>query len=174
MPTLKAMEMATEAGLDLVEVAPRSRPPVCRIMDYGKFKYDKKKKSKKKHHITKVKEVRFRPKTDEHDYEFKVKRAREFLDEGFRVVVSVLFRGREMAFRDRGKKILARLVEDLKDVAKPEQSPRLEGRRFTLVMLPLKPQGKSNASSRRMAVKEKPKASSPGNGGAPPEKDDKT
>jgi translation initiation factor IF-3 len=149
MPTEDAMAMALEAGMDLVEVAPNSRPPVCRIMDYGKFKYDKKKRSKKKPHVTKVKEVRFRPKTDEHDYEFKVKRALAFLDEGHRVVVSVLFRGREMAFRDRGRQILIRLEKDLEHAARPEQAPRLEGRRFTMVFLPLKAGGKRGRPSER-------------------------
>lgn len=153
MPTEKALEMAQEAGMDLVEVAPRSRPPVCRIMDYGKFKYDKKKKSKKKPHVTKVKEVRFRPKTDEHDYEFKVRRAREFLEEGFRVVATVLFRGREMAFRDRGKTILARVEKDVADIARAEQAPRLEGRRFTLVLLPTKTAAKTAKSSERMPAR---------------------
>ena len=150
MPTEDAMAMALEAGMDLVEVAPNSRPPVCRIMDYGKFKYDKKKRSKKKPHVTKVKEVRFRPKTDEHDYEFKVKRALGFLGEGHRVVVSVLFRGREMAFRDRGRKILEKLVKDLEHAARPEQAPRLEGRRFTMVFLPLKTGGKRGQPSERL------------------------
>jgi translation initiation factor IF-3 len=122
-------------------------------MDYGKFKYDKKKKSKKKPHVTKVKEVRFRPKTDEHDYEFKVRRAREFLGEGFRVIATVLFRGREMAFRDRGKTILARVEKDVADVARAEQAPRLEGRRFSLVLLPTKPAVKTAKSSERMPAR---------------------
>jgi translation initiation factor IF-3 len=167
MPTETALALAMEAGMDLVEVAPNSRPPVCRVMDYGKFKYDKKKRSKKKPHVTKVKEVRFRPKTDEHDYEFKVKRALGFLGEGHRVVVTVLFRGREMAFRDRGKKILERLTKDLEHAARPEQAPRLEGRRFTMVFLPNKAGGKGPRPSERLPKKDsgrRPKRPTTGTG----------
>jgi translation initiation factor IF-3 len=138
LPTEKALDLAMEQSLDLVEVAPNARPPVCRIMDYGKFKYDKKKKTKKKVHVAKVKEVRFRPKTDENDYAIKCKKMREFLAAGHRAVVTVIFKGREMAFRDQGRAILTRLVEDMADIAKPEAAPRMEGRRFTLVLLPTK------------------------------------
>jgi translation initiation factor IF-3 len=171
MTTENALEMALEADMDLVEVAPNSRPPVCRIMDYGKFKYDKKKKSKRKPHVTKVKEVRFRPKTDNHDYGVKLKRAAGFLEEGHRVVISVHFRGREMAFRDRGKALLGRLVEDLAELARPEQDPRMEGRRFTLVLLPLKSPAKGKESQRLAASKksEMEKETKPKESPAPPE-----
>ena len=175
LDTQAAIALAEDKGLDLVEVAPTARPPVCKIMDYGKFKYEQAKKAKKAKqasHTVKVKTIKFRPKTDDHDYEFKVKRALGFLGEGHRVVVTVLFRGREMAFRDRGRLLLQRLTKDLEDAARPEQAPRMEGRRFTMVFLPLKsgsgkrPSGRSKKKSGR-TPKAESKPEAPQEGKAP-------
>lgn len=131
--------MAREAGLDLVEVARNANPPVCRIMDYGKYKYEMKKKTvearKKSHHI-KLKELRLRPKTEEHDLMTKMQHAREFLMQHHKVLVNMLFRGREMAHMNLGKDLILRFVKELEDISKVEQEPRLEGRRMTLVLSP--------------------------------------
>ena len=138
----EALDIARERGLDLVEVAPNARPPVCRIMDYGKFKYEETKKAKRakaKQHYQRVKVIKFRPKTEEHDYAFKKKHIIEFLDEGSKVKVVVMFRGREMAYVELGERIIQRLLEDLKDVALLDDDPKLEGRNLTLMVSPRKP-----------------------------------
>lgn len=137
IPTEEAKRIADEAGLDLVEVAPNERPPVCRIMDYGKFKYDQQKRRKdaaKTHHVQ-VKEIRLRPKTGEHDIDFKVKRARGFLEHKDKVKVNVIFRGREHAHHDRGREILDSIIESLQDVAKVEKPPAMEGGRMMSMVL---------------------------------------
>jgi translation initiation factor IF-3 len=134
--TAIAMQMAEERGLDLVEVSPNSRPPVCRIMDFGKYKYEQSKRAKearKKQHQIVIKEVQFRPKTDEHDYRFKVRNIVRFIDHDFKVKVTMRFRGREMSHMDYAMQTFERLLEDLADVAKVEQEPRQEGR--TVVMM---------------------------------------
>ena len=137
MPTGKAMEAAREAGLDLVEVAPNERPPVCKIMDFGKFKYSQKKRaSKQKQHQVQVKEIRVRPKTGDHDIEVKVKRAREFLEHKDKVLVNVLFRGRELAHIDEGRKVMNEVLQMLEDVAKVEKNPSMEGKRMTAIIAP--------------------------------------
>jgi translation initiation factor IF-3 len=139
----EALDIARERGLDLVEVAPNARPPVCRIMDYGKFKYEESKKAKRakqKQHQQRVKTVKFRPKTEEHDYSFKKKHIIEFLDEGAKVKVVVMFRGREMAHLELGERIIQRLLEDLQDVAMLDDDPKLEGRNLTLMVSPRKTQ----------------------------------
>jgi translation initiation factor IF-3 len=139
----EALDIARERGLDLVEVAPNARPPVCRIMDYGKFKYEESKKAKRakqKQHQQRVKTVKFRPKTEEHDYSFKKKHIIEFLDEGAKVKVVVMFRGREMAHVELGERIIQRLLEDLQDVAMLDDDPKLEGRNLTLMVSPRKTQ----------------------------------
>jgi translation initiation factor IF-3 len=139
IPTAEALARARESGLDLVEVAPNERPPVCRILDYGKFKYEQKKRTQKSHkaHQTQIKEIRLRPKTGEHDIEFKVKRAREFLAEKDKVKLNVMFRGRENAHHDRGREVLAEFITALEDVAKVEKSPSMEGgRNMTAVLAP--------------------------------------
>ncbi|MBL8896108.1 MAG: translation initiation factor IF-3 [Planctomycetes bacterium] len=133
MPTTEARRMAEEAGMDLVEVAPMARPPVCKIMDYGKFKYQLKKKKKHTHQAT-TKEVRVRPKIDPHDLEIKVARARKFLDEGDKVQFTCLFRGREMAHKELGMEVLNRAMQELQDVVKVERPARLEGRRITMLV----------------------------------------
>ena len=134
-----ALAKAQEFGLDLVEVSPMAMPPVCKIMDYGKFKYETKKKAneaKKKQTIVKLKEVKFRPKTEEHDYAFKTKAIREFLAEGNKARVTVMFRGREITHREIGQAILTRIGNELKEVAIIEQSPRLEGRLLFMILAP--------------------------------------
>ncbi|MFV0446803.1 MAG: translation initiation factor IF-3 [Planctomycetaceae bacterium] len=139
IPTADALSRAREAGLDLVEVAPNERPPVCRILDYGKFKYEQKKRTQKnqKSHQTQIKEIRLRPKTGEHDIEFKVKRAREFLAEKDKVKLNVMFRGRENAHHERGREVLAEFITALADVAKVEKPPSMEGgRNMTAVLTP--------------------------------------
>src|SRR5262249_41970908 len=137
MPTSKALETAREAGLDLVEVAPNERPPVCKIIDYGKFKYTQKKKlSKQKQHQVHIKEIRVRPKTGDHDIEVKVKRAREFLEHKDKVLVNVLFRARELAHLDDGRKAMQEVVTVLEEVGKVEKTPAMEGRRMSATVAP--------------------------------------
>jgi translation initiation factor IF-3 len=139
IPTDQALQMAREAGLDLVEVAPNSRPPVCRILDYGKFKYDQKKKQQKgsKTHQVQLKEIRLRPKTGDHDIEFKMKRARQFLEHRDKVKLNIMFRGRENAHRDRGEEMLQEIISALEDIAKIEKPPGMEGgRNMTAVLTP--------------------------------------
>ena len=132
-----ALDKARAAGLDLVEVAPQEKPPVCRIMDYGKFKYQQKKRLSKGHtHQSKNKEIRLRPKIGEHDFVTKRERARKFLSDRDKVVCSVIFRGRENAHVEEGFKLVKRLIADLEDVAKVEQHPAMHGRRIVLILAP--------------------------------------
>ncbi|GFH63227.1 MAG: translation initiation factor IF-3 [Candidatus Desulfovibrio kirbyi] len=136
-----AIAMAKEAGLDLVEVASTTEPPVCRIMDYGKFKYEQQKKkqeAKRRQTVVQIKEIKVRPKTDDHDYETKMRHVRRFLEEGDRCKVSVFFRGREIVHKDRGLSILERVVQDLADVGKVEQEPHAEGRTLQMLLVPKK------------------------------------
>ena len=135
----EALDMADELGLDLVEISPKADPPVCRIVDYSKFLYQQKKKAKEiKAKVTKVvvKEIRFGPNTDDHDYNFKLKHAENFLTEGAKVKAYVFFRGRQIVFKDQGEILLLRFATDLEDLAKVEQMPRLEGKRMILVLAP--------------------------------------
>ena len=137
VPTEQALQMAQEKGLDLVEVAPNVRPPVCKIMDFGKYKYEQNKKaheSKVKQHKTKLKTVRLRPKTDPHILELRVNQSRDFLTRGDKVQVMILFRGREMAHQDIGVTQCHVVAKRLEDIAKVEQSPRTEGRRMTMLL----------------------------------------
>lgn len=139
MPTQEALQLADEQGLDLVEVAPNERPPVCRIMDYGKYKYQRSKRqqqAKKKQKVILVKEIKLRPKTEEHDYQFKTQHVRRFLQDGHKAKVTVIFRGREMAHTELGRRVLDRIIVDLEDVASVEQMPKQEGRNMTLVLSP--------------------------------------
>jgi translation initiation factor IF-3 len=138
MPTSEALELARSSGLDLVEVAADERPPVCRIMDYGKFKYEQKRKQAKsaKTHQVQIKEIRLRPKTGEHDVEFKVKQARGFLTERDKVKVTIMFKGREMAHVDRGRTMILGVISSLEDIAKLEKPPAMEGRNMTAVLTP--------------------------------------
>ncbi len=137
IPTDEALGIAREGGLDLVEVAPNEKPPVCRIMDFGKFKYQQKKKHHKTHvHHTKIKEVRLRPKTGEHDIEFKVAQARGFLSHKDKVIVSVVFRGREMAHIEEGQRVMQSVVKQLEDISKVEAPPQQMGRRLSCTLSP--------------------------------------
>ena len=125
--------------MDLVEVAPNARPPVCKVIDFGKFMYEKKKKekeAKKKQHTVQVKELRFRPQTDDHDLEFKTRHAREFLEDGDKVKATVQFRGRDMLYTEQGEQLLQNLAEALDDVSKIESKPSMEGRRMIMVLSP--------------------------------------
>lgn len=135
----EALKLAQAEELDLVEVSPKAEPPVCRIIDYQKFLYLQKRKAKElKARATKVvvKEIRFGPNTDDHDYNFKLKHAQNFLQEGAKVKAYVFFRGREIVFKDQGEILLLRFAQDLEDLAKVEQMPRLEGKRMILILAP--------------------------------------
>ncbi len=135
----EALALAQEAGLDLVEVAPSARPPVCRIMDYGRYKYDMKKRAqetKRKQTVVSVKEVKIRPKTDIHDYEFKKRNAVRFLEDGDKVKFTVVFRGREITHKEIAFQRLRTVVEDLKDLAQVEQEPKMEGRTMSMILAP--------------------------------------
>jgi translation initiation factor IF-3 len=139
LDTSEALRIAEEAGLDLVEVSPKAMPPVCKIMDYGKFKYEdsKKKKEAKKHQSTvTLKEIKFRPKTDDHDLDFKVKHIRRFLVEGNKAKLVVIFRGREIVHPETGQAMLKRVVDLTSDIAMVEQAPMMEGRRMLMIIAP--------------------------------------
>ena len=137
--TSDALQMAEEQGLDLVEVAPNEKPPVCRIMDYGKYKYQQSKRlqqAKKKQKVILVKEIKLRPKTEEHDYNFKSQHVRRFLQDGHKAKVTIVFRGREMAHTELGRRILDRMAGELEDVSTIEQTPKQEGRNLAMVLSP--------------------------------------
>ncbi len=135
-----ALSRAREAGLDLVEVAPTSEPPVCRIMDYGKWQYQQKRRQreshkKAQHHVATLKEIRLRPETDRHDLEIKVKHAREFLEKGHKVQFTVFFRGRQMLHKDHGYNVLEQITAELDDLAKIERPAMMSGRRMTMMLV---------------------------------------
>jgi translation initiation factor IF-3 len=132
------MDMARDAQLDLVEVAPNERPPVCKIMDYGKFRYQQSRKGNKSHkvHQQKLKEIRVRPKTGDHDIETKIHQARRFLEHKDKVLLNVLFRGRELQHLEEGRRIITSMVEKLADLAKIEKAPSMEGKRMTAMLAP--------------------------------------
>ena len=139
-PTRKALEIAEELELDLVEISPNATPPVCKVIDYKKFLYEQKKRDKEmKAKATKVviKEIRFGPQTDDHDYEFKKKHGEKFLKEGSKVKAYVFFKGRSIIYKDQGEILLLRLATDLEDYGKVEQMPKLEGKRMTMFLAPL-------------------------------------
>jgi translation initiation factor IF-3 len=141
IPTRDALEMARQRGLDLVEVAPNAVPPVCRLMDYGKFRYEqsrKERESRRHQHVVELKEVRIRPKIDDHDLATKGRQAAKFLDAGDKVKLTVLFRGREMAHPDIGRGLLDQLADQLRPHGSVEQPPRMEGRTMTMFMNPLR------------------------------------
>jgi len=136
----RAMQMADEAGLDLVEISPNANPPVCKIMDFGKYKYETQKReseARKKQKIIEVKEVKFRPNTDTHDYDVKMRNVFKFLENGDKVKVTLRFRGREMAHLNLGRELLERVAEDVKDVARIENMPKMEGRQMIMMVGPL-------------------------------------
>jgi translation initiation factor IF-3 len=135
----EALAMAADAGLDLVEIAPGADPPVCKILDYGKFKYEEQKKkneARKKQKIIEVKEIKLRPSIDIHDYAVKMRSMNKFIEEGDKVKVTMRFRGRELAHQELGMNVLMRVKEDLDAIAKVEQTPRMEGRQMTMVVSP--------------------------------------
>jgi translation initiation factor IF-3 len=137
-----ALRLAEERDLDLVEVAPEAKPPVCRIMDFGKYKYQQSKRlqqAKKKQKVISIKEIKLRPKTEEHDYQFKTQHVRRFLQDGHKAKVTVMFRGREMAHVELGRRILDRVAADLEDVGTVEQTPKQEGRNMVMVLSPRSP-----------------------------------
>ena len=139
--TDSARQLAEEAGLDLVEVSPNAEPPVCKILDYGKYKYEDQKRkavARKKQKTVDVKEIKMRPGIDSHDYDVKMRAMTRFLDEGDKVKVTLRFRGREMAHQELGLKVLHRVVGDIEEMGKVEQMPRMEGRQMTMVVAPLK------------------------------------
>jgi len=139
LPISEALRLAQERELDLVEVAPEAVPPVCRIMDFGKFKYQQSRRAKdarKKQTIIQVKEVKMGPKTDEHDFQFKARHVRRFLEDGNKAKVTIRFRGREMAHTELGRKLLDRMSQDMADTATIESFPKLEGRNLVMVLTP--------------------------------------
>ena len=141
MPTRHALDMAREQGVDLVEISPNAQPPVCRLIDYSKFLYQQKKHAKEmkaKQVKVEVKEIRFGPQTDEHDYNFKLKHAQEFLSEGNKVRAYVFFRGRSILFKEQGEVLLLRFANDLEEYAKVEQLPKLDGKKMFLYLAPKK------------------------------------
>lgn len=139
LPIDDAIQAAYDAGLDLVEVAPTANPPVCKIMDFGKFKYENQKKkneARKKQKVIEVKEIKMRPNIDEHDYQVKLRSMRRFLDDGDKVKVTIRFRGRELAHQNLGMKVLDRVREELDELSKTEQWPKMEGRQMVMVIAP--------------------------------------
>ena len=141
MPTRQALEKAREAGVDLVEISPNAQPPVCRLIDYSKFLYQQKKRQKElkqKQVKVEIKEIHFGPQTDEHDYQFKLRHAQQFLNEGNKVRAIVIFRGRSILFKEQGEVLLLRFANDLEEYGKVEQMPKLEGKRMFLYMAPKK------------------------------------
>jgi translation initiation factor IF-3 len=139
VPTVDAIRRAVEAGLDLVEVSPNAEPPVCKILDFGKLKYQEQKKkneARKKQKTIEIKEIKLRPNIDSHDYDVKMRSARRFIDEGDKVKVTLRFRGRELAHQELGAQVLERVREELDEIAKVEQFPKMEGRQLIMVMSP--------------------------------------
>jgi translation initiation factor IF-3 len=136
---LQALDMASQASLDLVEISPAADPPVCRIMDYGKYRYQlnrKEREARKKQQSGGLKEIKLRPNTDHHDYEFKMRHAHDFLEEKHKVKVTVVFRGRQLVYKDQGFDLLTRLASDLAEVAVVEREPLLEGKQVTMLLAP--------------------------------------
>ncbi|MHA6343908.1 translation initiation factor IF-3 [Roseivivax sp. CAU 1761] len=140
VPPSRGLELAEQAGLDLVEISPNASPPVCKIMDFGKFKYEQQKReaeARKKQKIIEVKEVKFRPNTDVHDYDVKMRNVVRFLEAGDKVKVTLRFRGREMAHQNLGRELLERVAEDVKELGKVENMPKMEGRQMVMMIGPL-------------------------------------
>jgi len=141
IPTREALKLAREKGLDLVEVSPNSRPPVCKIMDYGKFKYQQEKKEReaRKHQaVILIKEIKMRTRIGEHDYQVKLRKIKEFLAEGNRVKVSVRYRGREMLKPELGRQVIERVIDDVSDLGQPDKPPIFEGRHLVMLLIPFK------------------------------------
>ena len=163
MPTSKALQMAEQKGLDLVEISPNAQPPVCRMIDYSKFLYQQKKRQKElkaKQVKVEVKEIRFGPQTDEHDYNFKLKHAKEFLSDGDKVKAYVFFRGRSILFKEQGEVLLLRFANDLEEYGKVESMPKLEGKRMIIFIAPKKTGGsnkKAEVQQEELPVERAPK-----------------
>jgi len=139
MPIKKALKLAQEKQLDLVKVAPQAKPPVCRIMDYGKYKYEQSKKEKearKKQKIINIKEIRMSPKIEEHDFQVRVRNAQRFINDGDKVKVTIRFRGREIAHTDLGQEVLEKMAEELRDIALVEKKPKVEGKNMVMILSP--------------------------------------
>jgi translation initiation factor IF-3 len=139
LPTREALWRAREVGLDLVEISPNADPPVCKILDFGKYKYEQQKKkneAKKRQKIVEIKEIKIRPNIDDHDYDVKMRQAKSFIGDGDKVKVTLRFRGRELAHVDLGMKVLERVKGELEDIAKVEQMPRMENRQMIMVLAP--------------------------------------
>ena len=172
VPTAQAMEMAREVGMDLVEVASQERPPVCKIMDYGKFKYEQSKKTHQKTHQQKLKEIRVRPKTGEHDIVTRINQAKQFLEHNDKVQVNVLFRGREMQHIEEGKRVMDQVLEALADFCKVESPARMEGKRMVALLAPKtsgSEKGQGAAKPKPPAAPKPPKPPAPPSAnGAPP------
>jgi translation initiation factor IF-3 len=161
----QALAKAQEEGMDLVEVSPLAKPPVCKIMDYGKFKYLEKKKqneAKKNQVVVLLKEVKFRPRTEEHDYDVKIKKIREFLEDSNKARITVMFRGREMSHRELGQKVLQKIIEDLKETAVIESVPRMEGRQMFMILAPNPKMLQAQRSRAEAAAKAAKAAEAPG------------
>lgn len=157
---MEAVKIAQQRGLDLIEIVPNAAPPVCKIMDLGKYKYEQTKKDKlqRKHqHITQLKELRFHPNTDVHDFEFKVRHARKFLEEGHKVKATVVFKGREITYKEHGEDLLRRLAEELSDVAKVDQEAKLEGRSMAMIFASDKSAKKKTETKTETKIETKPK-----------------
>lgn len=162
MPTRKALDMARQQGVDLVEISPNAQPPVCRLIDYSKFLYQQKKRQKEmkqKQVKVEVKEIRFGPQTDEHDYQFKLKHAQEFLLEGNKVRAYVFFRGRSILFKEQGEVLLLRFANDLSEYGKVESMPALEGKKMFLYLAPKKAGVAKKSQQKRDREAEEAKAS---------------
>lgn len=165
MPTRKAMDMARQQGVDLVEISPNAQPPVCRLIDYSKFLYQQKKRQKEmkqKQVKVEVKEIRFGPQTDEHDYQFKLKHAQEFLLEGNKVRAYVFFRGRSILFKEQGEVLLLRFANDLEEYGKVESMPALEGKKMFLYLAPKKAGVAKKSQQKRDREAEEAKGSASG------------
>ena len=161
MPTRRALDMARQQNLDLVEISPNAEPPVCRIIDYSKFIYQQKKRQKEmkqKQVKVEVKEIRFGPQTDDHDYQFKLKHAQEFLQEGNKVRAYVFFRGRSILFKEQGEVLLLRFANDLEEYAKVEQMPKLEGKKMFLFLAPKKAGVAKQSQQKRVRLAAEAKA----------------
>ena len=148
LPIEEALERSSESDLDLVEVAPNADPPVCKIMNYGKFRYQQQKRAheaKQKQTVIQVKEIKIRPKIDDHDYQFKLNHVKRFLEGGDKAKVSVMFRGREIVHRDIGRKLLDRFIEDTKELGEVEMMPKMEGRNMTMILMSKSQKGDKKA-----------------------------
>jgi translation initiation factor IF-3 len=159
MDTRDAIQEARQRGIDLVEIAPKAQPPVCKLIDYGKFLYEQKKRAhdaKKKQVTVQVKEIKFRPGTDDHDYKYRMEHAREWLEDGDKVRAAIAFRGREMSHRELGAKILQRLTQELADIADVEVAPKMEGYQMFTIFLPKK--GKADVKKSQQHVSAAPNA----------------